>query len=448
VTYFPRSYLLFVKKLDSLTKLILVINLNKKVFFNALWMMSEKIISIFGLIFVTSFVAKYVGPEIFGNIALAMSVFQLIQLVSQLGTDVLIFKRLSKNKISGISLINVTVPIRAVVYLILSIPMLAYHFMFSSGDGDYYVLAAFIACFIQAMDVYSIFYDATLNSKVNTIVNIFGLIVSLSVRWGIAFFLLNPLWLCLPIILATLIPALIRLSYYATTTPTPLVPKKYKRKYIKYVIGAGSNFVISSLSVAIYTRLSLLTLGFIDGKSAVGVYSVAATLATSWSFILNSLITSTLPSIFSELKESVAINKCAKINLIVMIVSFPVIIMVFLLGEWFINLFYGESYASSFCPLVILTFSTMLGAMGTISARLIAKYSGYTFLSKKMFFVAVVSFFINVLFIYLWGIVGAAVANVITQFLSLTLFNYLFRRGIVFHMHVRTFLCWRKTHEN
>lgn len=38
-------------------------------------MMSEKIISIFGLIFVTSFVAKYVGPTIFGDIALAMSIF-------------------------------------------------------------------------------------------------------------------------------------------------------------------------------------------------------------------------------------------------------------------------------------------------------------------------------------------------------------------------------------
>jgi hypothetical protein len=30
-------------------------------------MMSEKIITLFGLIFVTSFVAKYVGAEVFGQ---------------------------------------------------------------------------------------------------------------------------------------------------------------------------------------------------------------------------------------------------------------------------------------------------------------------------------------------------------------------------------------------
>ncbi|MCE9814662.1 oligosaccharide flippase family protein [Raoultella ornithinolytica] len=418
--------------------------MNKKIVSNALWMMSEKIVSIFGLIFVTSFVAKYVGPEIFGNIALAMSIFQLIQLVSQLGTDVLIFKRLSKNNASGINLINVTVPIRAVVYVVLSAPVLFYQMYFSESDGGYYIFAAFIACFIQSMDVYSIYYDATLNSKVNTFVNVFGLVVSLSVRWLIAFFILNPLWLCLPIVLATFIPAIIRFTYYARTTSRYILPGKYKKKYVKYVIGAGSSFVISSLSVAIYTRLSLLTLGFLDGKSAVGIYSVAATLATSWSFILNSLITSTLPSIFSELKESAAIKKCAKINLIVFFVSLPVICGVFLLGRWFISYFYGESYSLSFYPLLILTFSTMLGAMGTISARLIAKYSGYAFLSKKMLVVAVFSLFINVFFIYFWGIIGAAIANVLTQFVSLTIFNYFFKNGIVFHMHTKTIFYLKK----
>ena len=144
--------------------------------------MSEKIVSIFGLIFVTSFVAKYVGPDIFGNIALALSIFQLIQLASQLGSDVLIFKRLSRNKKSGINLINVTSRIRMIVYMALSVPVLIFNYFYMDSNSFFYVVAAFIACFIQAMDVYSIYYDATLNSKINTFVNIFGLIVSLLFR--------------------------------------------------------------------------------------------------------------------------------------------------------------------------------------------------------------------------------------------------------------------------
>lgn len=417
--------------------------MNRKIIFNSLWMMSEKIVSIFGLIFVTSFVAKYVGPDIFGNIALALSIFQLIQLASQLGSDVLIFKRLSRNKKSGINLINVTSRIRMIVYMALSVPVLIFNYFYMDSNSFFYVVAAFIACFIQAMDVYSIYYDATLNSKINTFVNIFGLIVSLLFRWYIAFMMLNPLWLCLPIVVAPLVSMSIRLFYFSRSTCSQVISKKFKKKYVKYMLGAGSSLVISSLSVAIYTRLSLLTLGAIDGKAAVGIYSVAASLATSWSFILNSLITSTLPSIFSELDENKAIKKTAKLNLIVVLVSVPVILGVFILGSFFINYFYGVAYLASYTPLNILTFSTMLGALGTVSARYIAKHAGYAFLSKKMLLVALFSLIVNIIFIYQYGIIGAAVANVLTQLLSLTLFNYFFKRGLILRLHMATLLFWR-----
>ncbi|MES4258655.1 polysaccharide biosynthesis protein, partial [Escherichia coli] len=83
--------------------------MNKKIFSNSIWMMSEKIISIFGLIFVTSYVAKYVGPGTFGQISFSMSLFQIVQVIAQLGSSIIIFKRISKNKRSGIILINTTV---------------------------------------------------------------------------------------------------------------------------------------------------------------------------------------------------------------------------------------------------------------------------------------------------------------------------------------------------
>ncbi|MBO1915837.1 oligosaccharide flippase family protein [Providencia rettgeri] len=50
------------------------------------------------MVFVTSYVAKYVGPEVFGIIALATATFQIIQIIAQLGNDNIIFKRVSKKK--------------------------------------------------------------------------------------------------------------------------------------------------------------------------------------------------------------------------------------------------------------------------------------------------------------------------------------------------------------
>lgn len=401
--------------------------------------MAEKIVSIFGLIFVTSFVAKYVGPSIFGTIALAMSIFQLIQLVSLMGTDVLIFKRISKNLRSGANLISVTFPIRCLVYIGLSLPVLIYYSFNSELGIILFLAAAFTACFIQALDIYAIFYDATLNSKINTFVNAFGLIISLILRWLIAYLELDPLWLCIPIILTPLIPFLIRFVYYSRRNISSRIPKKHKGKYYKYIIGAGSSFVISSLSVAIYTRLSLLMLGYFDGASSVGVYSVAATLATSWIFIHNSFITSTLPSIFSENDDEVALIKTARLNVVIIITSVPIIAGFYILGEWFLKVFYGNEYLASYDALMILNLAAVLASLGTVSARFIAKYSGYSFLSKKMLSVALFSFIVNYFFIIEYHIIGAAIASVLTQLASLTIFNYPFKQGIVLQLHRKTF---------
>ncbi|MCP6088293.1 polysaccharide biosynthesis protein, partial [Klebsiella pneumoniae] len=82
-----------------------------------------------------------------------------------------------------------------------------------------------------------------------------------------------------------------------------------------------------------------------------------------------SLITSSLPSIFSEKSDERAANKASKLNLVVLGISVPIIFATYFLGAFFIRLLYGESYIGAYVPLVILSFSTMVSLLGIISAR-------------------------------------------------------------------------------
>lgn len=403
-------------------------------------MISEKIISIFGLIFVTSFVAKYVGPSVFGQIALATTFFQIVQVVAQLGSDVIIFKRVSKNYISGVKLINSTIHLRLFVYLLVSIPILCFFYFTKDSDGFLYVLASCLACLFSSLDVYAIFYDAKLQSKKNTLVNILGLLVSLVFRWIIAFLMLNPLVLCIPIVLTSLIPLSIRYLSFRKEHKYVLVKIKNKAKYIKYILVSGSNLVVSSLSVAIYPRLAVLMLGYYQSSAQVGILSVAATLAGCWAFVCNSVITSFLPGIFSEKDDHKALLKTSTLNIIILTLVMPVMIIVYFFGGYFIKLLYGHAFAQSYVPLVILTASTCVSMFGTISARFIAKYSGYSFLSKKMFCVTLISIGLNYFLIRHYGVLGAAFATLTTEILSLTILNYFFKKGIIFRLHLSTLI--------
>lgn len=401
-------------------------------------MISEKVISILGLVFVTSFVAKYVGPDIYGQIAFANSLFQIIQIISLLGSDVLIFKRLSKKERSGVNLIVSTYPIRLKVYLFCSFPILTYSYFTTATDSFIYIVAVCIACLIYSLDVYNIFYDAKLKSKVNVFINIFGLCVSLFIRWCIAYFEMDPLYLCIPIVLTPLIPYFIRLLHFRMHNVFPTLRPKYKWKYKRYLLRIGFNFVITNISVALYTRFSLLAIGLFLSKSYVGVYSVAVTLATAWIFINSAITTSCLPMIFSEKDDRVCINKIAVVNRYIIFVSLPIMLLFIFFGKWFITYFYGADYIDAYIPLVILTFTTMIGSLGTLSARYIAKHSGYTYLSRKMFIVAVFSIIVSCLLINSIGIIGAAVSSLLTEIFSLTICNYFFRNQAVLCIHLRT----------
>ena len=68
--------------------------LSGKIVSNSLWMMLEKVISIFGLIFVTSYVAKYIGPTNFGKIALATTVFTFVQTLTWFGNQEILFGKI------------------------------------------------------------------------------------------------------------------------------------------------------------------------------------------------------------------------------------------------------------------------------------------------------------------------------------------------------------------
>lgn len=57
-----------------------------------------------------------------------------------------------------------------------------------------------------------------------------------------------------------------------------------------------------------------------------------------------------------------------------------------------------------------------------------------------MLSVAIASLFLNLLCVYFGGVKGAAFATLTTEFISLTLFNYFFKNGLVLKLHKDTCL--------
>lgn len=409
--------------------------MNTRILKNAAWMVSEKFIAIIGLFVVTSYVAKYVGPELFGIIALATATFQIIQIIAQLGNDHIIFKRVSKKKESGIKLIRSTFLIRTIIYFLISIPTLYYFHSYKNNITFIFSIAICIACYFSSIDIYSIYNNAILKSKLNTIANIIGLSIGLTLQYTIAYNRFDPIYLTIPIIVVTFIPLSIRFCLFPKISK---IKKKNKSRYNKYIFLSGISIVFSTLSIAIYTRINQFMISYLEGDYSLGVYSVAVTLSSAWVFILTAIVNSTLPSIFGEKTESKAVNIAANLNIIVLSISITVLVFIYFFGSYFIQLLFGDSYAMANELLVILCFSTIFSNLGTVSARFIVRHSGYSFLSKKMFIMVLLSTPISYIMINIFGLKGATYSVLIIEILSLTIMNYFFKKGLIFNLHKET----------
>lgn len=414
--------------------------MNKKALFNSIWMMSEKIISIFGLIFVTSYVAKYVGPSIYGEIMYATTIFQIAQVASQLGSDVVIFKRISKNHISGIKLINATLPIRVIIYLIIAVPTLLMMDLNNFGRGFYFSIACFIAGFFSSLDIFSTYFNALLKAKINTYVNIVSISIALLVRWLISFFKLDPVLLSFPIVLSSFLPFIFRCYIYRHNFNIRSSLSSHKKKYTVYLLKVGSTFVVATIAVSIYLRLSFISINYFYGKEMLGVFSVANNLGTAWIFICTSFINSYMPAIFKETNDTEVITKVVKLKYIIVFISLLIISFVAIIGHWFIDVFYGKHFIDAYIPMLIICFATMISSLSTITSRYIARYSGYLYLSKKSFALLFISAILNFCLVKYNGVNGAAIAIVITEIISLTISNYFFNKGMVLKLHKSIFM--------
>ncbi|MBY4838092.1 oligosaccharide flippase family protein [Pantoea sp. DY-5] len=403
---------------------------------NSLWMIAEKLIAVFGLIFVTSYVAKYVGPTTFGIISISMLVFQFIQSIALMGSDVILLKRLSQNHHSGMRLMMATFLLVLVIYGILAASGMLIMDEEWSAEARVFVCAAAIACLFSSLDLVNIYNEAMLNARLNVIANLAGLAISLTVRFFISYYGLDPQLLSIPIVLATFIPFAIKLTIflkYHRQVPIPAL--RQMKKYSRYMVASGISLVFSVIAVAIYTRVNQISVSYFLGVKEAGIFSVALTLATAWVFLPNALLASFFPAFFAERDDRQSIIKAQKLHLLVIGVSSLVILAIWLLSGWFIRDFYGAEYLDAVAPTLLLSVGAMCAVLSSVMDRFIIKYNGYRYLVKKTFVVLLICVASSLLLVPYFGLNGAAMSVVLTEFLSFSLLNYFFPAQPVMRIH-------------
>ena len=405
------------------------------------WMGFEKTSTVIGALFITIYTAKHLGPEKMGMFYFALAVVTIILPVSQLGSDTIIFNRVAKKRYSGVRLLIYSQILRTYVYIGLSILLLAVCIHYDYSNTEIVIIGLMlVSSYFSSQDVYKIYFDATLNSKINTLSSQIGLVASSIVRVALVMFNANLFMFTLPYILNTAIPFFIRKERFINVKKEVAINSSSvdvnneRAIYRSYLIKNGYPLVISGISIALYTRVGQIMLGNLEGTSMVGYYNAALTIAGGWSFVPIVCMTSLLPVV---LKDRNSKNMgFSFIYLVALLVSVPLVLLCETFDYEMIYYTYGEEFIPSVEVFSILAVSTLFSVLGVIASRVIIANYGNGYLMKKMCLMAVLNMLLTYFLIAKYGLVGAAYAILITEIISSTVANYFFKKGHILRIHL------------
>lgn len=397
-------------------------------------MFSEKILTVFGSLLITIYTARYLGPEKLGIITYALSLVALIIPIAQLGTQTLIFDRIVKNKESGIKLVISSTMIRWKIYLILSITGICFFSVDSTTSKQEIIVLLLAICsgYFTVQDAYAPYFDATLKAKVNSIASQVGLIIALAFRLILVLISAQFIFFVIPYIVQSAIPYFIRKKYFLNEA-VEIKGFQNKQKYNKFIFGAGVPLALSSFSVVVYLKVSQIIIANKFGSFEVGIYSAASLISQGWNFLPIIVMTVLLTKVLNDKN-----NKNKGFSFVFFVCSFLCLLIIMVVGSMkvlLLELTFGSEFIDAVPIITPMLFATLFSVLGTISYRVIISSGGYKFLMIKMFFSAVVNVILCYILIDVYGLLGAAYSLLITEILSSTLFNYPYRKGLVFHIH-------------
>ncbi len=415
----------------------------RKILGNINWLTFERVLKIFISVFVFAWVARYLGPEQFGQMNYAIAFVMLFSFLSTLGLENILVREIvakpgKEREYMGSALLASFLG----SLLLIFVASTAFFFVEPENFSmQLFVFILAVAYIFKPFNVIDLWFQSQVQSKYSVYSR------------SIAFFIVSALKIVLiltqaPLIsfifvfaLESLFVAIFLIYFYYKKGPISFRKWKANIKTIKVLLRDSWPLMLSSIAMIIYMRIDQIMIGNMLGDFQVGLYSAAVKISEVWYVIPGIIVTSTFPSIIRtrENNREKYLKRLQTLYDFFLWFTVVVAFLVSFIAPFVINLFYGEEYSFSASILAVHIWAGVFVFWGVVNGRyLIAE--NYT---KIVFGITLFGAFINILLnIFLLnsiGVLGAAIATLVTQFLTGTLLLlFISQTRLLFKMQIKS----------
>ena len=386
-------------------------------FYNTSWLLAERVFRILSILFLTVWLARYLGPEKFGVLNYIQSFIGIFVLFTNLGLDNLLVRDLVRSAYKENVLLGTAFIMRCISIIIILV--LLYLCNVYIGNDDYISLLIFIMAIgylLQPCAIIEYYYQAKVNSK-NTVIAYFIPTVFLLIALTFLILINADLkYIVIAFTLYNVFIGLLLLIIYTKNNQSILSWQFNKFIAIGY-IKEGWPLIISAAMVSIYINIDKIMIQEILGAVETGQYSAAAKLSEGWYFIPTIIVSSLFPAIINakQTSEKHYYKRLQNLYDLMVWLGLFVAIIISMLANDIIILLYGDTYSRASDVLVIHIWSGIFVFLGVASGKWMI-LEGYTkqYLYRTISGV-ILNVIANIVFIPMYGINGAAIATLIAS---------------------------------
>ncbi len=395
---------------------------------NTGWILFKEVYAVLISLIIGSLSARYLGPSNYGLISYGGALISFFLIVTQLGMGNVIVLELVRDEKKTSCYLGTALIMRlaaaivslVVIYGIISVlepDNMLLHFI---------TILQALSIVFQASDVLYYWFQAKMEMKYVTLTGMIAL--TLTSVWRIMLLAKNASveWFAVSASISAFLSCIAISIFYIYRAKTKLI---FNFTAAKYIFKNSVHFMVNSVTMTFYTQLDKIMIGKMLDETFLGFYTAAVSISVIWEVLPNAILNSARPLFVQKFDtdEKEFLRRYQIVLLGITVLGAGVGFGFTIFAKLFVWLLYGTDYYAAIPALRILIWASACSAVGTGRSIWMVLNQKGKYMEYFTLIGAAINVTLNIVFIYLWGYMGAAFATLITNIITGVFLPFFFR---------------------
>jgi O-antigen/teichoic acid export membrane protein len=405
----------------------------RRYFTNTSWLFAEKILRLTVGLFISIWIARYLGPEKFGLLSFAESFVAIFTAIMALGLNSIVVRELVTGKLQQDTVLGTSFVLRVIgaACMLACIAVIV-----STAEYDtltrHIIIILGLAASFRFYEVIDFYFQARVQAKYSSISSAYALLLSTAAKIFLIFIEAPLVWFAYVFLAESFLLFAFYLYFY-TSTGNSILSLNFDWGVGKKLLADSWPLVFSGIVISVYMKIDQVMIQGYLGSWHVGQYAAGVRLCDAWLFITVIITNSLFPAIINAKSQSDTLFRERMIALykFLILIAISISVVTFVLSEYLIAWTFGDHYEPAAAVLKLYIWSIIFVFINNASWKWYIAENLQKIAMLRLSLGAVANIALNMVFIPRYGIEGAAYA---------TLISYAFATYLGNALHPKTFV--------